>query len=454
MKAFAAARHNAFTLVVDCPVRLHSGLAVDRSVFIDTGTTVQFTGAGKFYVDNMFHPAFVIASSSNISLLNWVVEWDGSVPISSNFGGYEINGKFVSVSGSTQPAGAFNDWVLTPWLASNRSITFNESEGWVKSIWVGGVNPAAVFFLTGDSSNLVFSGMKIGVPAAAGGDKFMPMAFSSSANWRSNQTVTGKTPFSAKYAVLPHGVTFSGIDLDGTLMGWQGNIQDAMFENITSHRYADLQNASGGDVGGIGKWFPPPHLFYLNTRVSDPDLQNSNIHISNVMDEGPRIGVARDKGGSDTVSGYALSLKLGCTECTVDNYTSKRPDGFMDVLTSDGLTVSNVTAYLRFAIHQQHVPGGYSVSGCGLLAHYVREHFAMTDTADSTVRGAIGNATSPYQRRVGVHEFQSHHESLGGRGAATLAGVYAGTNNNIAIDFIMTGQSMKAVLLGQGARWR
>jgi hypothetical protein len=27
---------------------------IDRGIFIDTGTTVQFTGSGKFFVDNMF----------------------------------------------------------------------------------------------------------------------------------------------------------------------------------------------------------------------------------------------------------------------------------------------------------------------------------------------------------------------------------------------------------------
>lgn len=47
-KAFAAARNSSFTLVVDCPVRLHSGIAVDRGIFIDNGTSVEFTGGGKF----------------------------------------------------------------------------------------------------------------------------------------------------------------------------------------------------------------------------------------------------------------------------------------------------------------------------------------------------------------------------------------------------------------------
>ena len=120
----------------------------------------------------MFHPAFVIANSSNITLTNWNVEWAGSVPINPNFGGYELNGQFVASPGTTQPAGAFNDLVLTPWLATNRSIIFDETQGWVKSIWVGGVNPAAVFFITGDSSSVVFTGLKLYVPASAGGNDF------------------------------------------------------------------------------------------------------------------------------------------------------------------------------------------------------------------------------------------------------------------------------------------
>ena len=449
MKAFAAARHNAFTLVVDCPVRLHSGLAVDRGIFIDSGTTVQFTGSGKFYVDNMFHPAFIIASSSNITLQDWVVEWDGSVPISPNFGGYEINGKFVPSGGATQPAGAFNDLVLTPWLASNRSINFVENQGWVKSIWVGGVNPAAVFFLTGDTSNVVFSGLKLCVPASAGGDKFMPMAFSSSANWRSNQTVTGKTPFTAQYAVLPHGITFSGIDLDGTLMGWQGNIQDSMFENITSHRYGDLQDANGGNVGGIGKWFPPPHLFYLNTRVSDPDLQNSNIHISNVLDEGPRIGVARDKGGGDTQSGYALSLKLGCVDCTVDNYISKRPDGFMDVMTAEGLTVSNVTATFDSQFINNLYPAGIRYPNVG-YSHVTFENVTLTDTTDSTVRGPIGNATAAGNEDLVYSNVKVVMNRWSGSEQLPLP-TFVAANSNIAIDFAMTGQSMKVSYLVKGS---
>jgi hypothetical protein len=199
INAFAAARHGAFTLVIDCPVYLHSGLAIDRGIFIDSGTMVEFTAAGKFFVDNMFHPAFVIANSSGIMLTNWNVEWDGTVPITPNFGGYQVAGKFVAAVGKTQPAGAFNDLVLTQWLTANRSIAFNETQGWVKSIWVGGVNPSAVFFITGDSSNVVFTGLKLYVPSTAGGNHFMPMASTPYSNF----TAVVLAPHSSTPTVCP-----------------------------------------------------------------------------------------------------------------------------------------------------------------------------------------------------------------------------------------------------------
>ena len=225
MLAFAAAKNNAFTLIVDCPVLLHSGLAVDLGIFIDNGTTVQFTGNGIFYVDNMFHPAFVIANSSQIALLGWIVQWRGVVPVNPDFGGYELGGKFVTSAGQTQPASAFNDLVLTSWLRSNRSIKFDETQGWIKSVWVGGVNPAAVFFITGSCTDVVFSGLKLSVPATSGGNAFMPLAFSMSPNWNSNQTVDAKTPSTSQYQSVPQRVTISDIALDGTLMGWQGNLR-------------------------------------------------------------------------------------------------------------------------------------------------------------------------------------------------------------------------------------
>jgi hypothetical protein len=449
IEAFAAAAKSAFTLVVDCPVRLHSGLAIDRAIFIDTGTTVKFTSAGKFVVDNLFHPAFVIVNSDNITLSDWNVVWENSVPINPNVGGYEYGGKFIEHAGSAQPAGMFNDIVLTKWLETNRGIVFNETHGYVNPVWVGAVNLSAVFYITGNTYNVIFSGLKLTVPTTAGGHSFMPMAFSLSDNWLSRQTVTGKTPRTAKYVGVPHGLTFSGITLDGTLMGWQGNVQNTMFENIVSKRYGDLQDANGRNVGGIGKWFPPPHLFYLNYAYEgDPKLFNSNLHFDNVQDVGPRVGVARDKGGSDTISGYALSLKLGCVDCSVDTYTSTRPDGFMDLLPSENLTVSNVVASFDSAfIHNVYpvglrFPGTGSSGVTGIGYKYVTfENVQMKDTAASTLSGIIGNASSA--TNVGI-VFKNFHIDLTRWAESDLPlSTIAGNSNNVALTFSMSGQSMQ-----------
>jgi len=344
-RAFNAARHSSFTLIVDCPVRLHIGMDIARTIFIDDGTAVEFTGAGKFIVDNVLHPAFVIANSSNILLKNWNLEYDGSLPVNPKTGGYEDSGKFVASNATAPPAGAFNDGPMTRWLSTHRAITFDRRRGPVTSIWVGPTNTSAVFFLSGDTSRVTVTGMRVYVPNAAGGERFVPVVFSLSANFKSNQTVTSTTPRTAQYAAIPHDLTFSDIDLDGTYMGWQGNAQTVIFDKIRSHRYGDLQDADGENVGGIGKWFAPPHLFYLNYATNvDPELYNTNLRIHDVVDSGPRVGVARDRGGSDTTSGFAESIKIGGVDCSVDQYTSSRPDGFIDVLSSDGLTVSNVNA--------------------------------------------------------------------------------------------------------------
>jgi len=448
MAAFAAARNQAFTLVVDCAIHLDSGLAVDRGIFIDNGTTVQFTGAGKFFVNNLFHPAFVIANSSNISLLDWNVEWDGSVPVNPNFGGYTLNGQWVAVSGSVQPAAGFNDVVLTHWLTANRGIQFDESRGWIKSIWVGGINPAAVFFITGESTDVVVSGMNLYVPSTAGGNAFMPVAFSTSANWKNNQTVTALTAETTQYAAVPHLLTFANIMLDGTLMGWQGNLENSAFENITSKRYGDLQDAAGKNVGGIGKWFPPPHLFYLNTQSADANLANHGIALENIDDEGVRIGAARDQGGSDSESGYAASIKLSCVSCSVVNYISRRPDGFLDLEATSNLTVNGAFASFDSAFLNNLYPPGIRFPSNGYS--YVKfESVGFLDTAAVTIHGPFGNATSPTNQAIDMSNFQIYLTHWAGSDLPVP--LIAGTTNDIDLDFSMSGQLMTVTYLQNGS---
>ena len=432
-KAFAAARHGAFTLIVDCPVRLHSGSEVGRSLFIDDGTRVTFRGAGKFIVDNVFQPAFVVANSSDITLTDWDVEYQGGLPVNPDTGGFQREGKFVAQRGRFQPASAFNDTHITSWLASNRGVSFDQSLGHIASVWVGPTNTSSLFFISGDVARLRVTGMRLHVPAAAGAEHFIPMAFSFSHNYKSRQAITSTTPHTAQFAAVPHDLTFSNIDLDGTYMGFQGNLQDAVFEHIRSHRYADLQDAQGGSVGGVGKWFAPPHLFYLNyAKDGDPALFNRNITIRDVIDSGPRLGKARDGGAGDTISGNALSLKVGGVNVVVDGYQSNRPDGFLDVLTSDGLTVSNVQASYDSSFLNDLYPGLRFPDSP--YSNITISNVVLTDLAPQTVQRPIGNAGQASNNHIVLTNVQVRLNRWAGAGSVQPS--IAGTNNQVSIDYV------------------
>src|SRR5260370_14908196 len=134
-------------------------------------------------------------------------------------GGYEKAGQLVPSGASAAPAGAFCDLTLTKWLTANRAIVFDSTYGHVASSWAGPANASAVFYITGDTFNVTVTGMRLYAPPAAGADRFLPTAFSLSENYKSSQTVTTPTPQTAQHLAIPHDLTFSDIDLDGTYLG-------------------------------------------------------------------------------------------------------------------------------------------------------------------------------------------------------------------------------------------
>jgi hypothetical protein len=340
-RAFAAAKGGAFTVNVDCPVLIKIGSDIAKTIFIDSGVKVTFTGTGQFLIDNLFVPAFAIVNSQNITLTDWNLVYSNTVPIDPITGGFYANGAYVYKEGSTPAANGFNDITLRNWLINNRGVSFGASSN---PYWTGITDAAAVFHFRGTTSNVEIRGMKLVVPATAGGHQFITTAFSFNVGHRDNTSVpVGDPVVFAKYAV-PSNIRFYDIKLDGTYMGFRGNVQNLIVDGLVSDRYGDVQDASGGNVGGIGKWFSPPHLFYLNdNRNGDANLLNANLKVLNVVDLGRRAGVARDNGGGDTTSGYANSIKIGGNGVLIDNYKSDRPDGLIDVLGSEDFTLSNVT---------------------------------------------------------------------------------------------------------------
>ena len=437
-RAFEAARHGAFTLVVDCPVRIHVGVDIARTVFIDDGTDVEFTGAGKFIVDNVFHPAFTIANSKDIVLKDWNVEYDASLPVNMKTGGYEDGGKFVPTGANAPAAGAFWDLRLSGWLTANRGVQFDKTQGNLASMWPGPTNMSAVFFFVGDTSNVKVTGLRLHALAAAGGDRFVPMAFSLTANYKSGQRVTGTTPRTAQFVGIPHELVFSNIDLDGIYMGWQGNAQNVLFEKIRSGRYADLQDERGENVGGVGKWFAPPHLFYLNyLTTGDAGLFNRNIKIHDVVDAGPRVGAARDKGGSDPGSGFDLSIKIGGIGCEVDGYTSNHPDGFIDVLSSDGITISNVNATYDSSF-LNNLYSGWRFPQAP-YKNVTIKNVVFKDLAAVSLQPPITGADKATNGAIVFSNVRVEMNRWGGKGSPIP--VMAGQNNDVTLDYVIAADS-------------
>jgi len=69
--ALLAAANNAFTLIVDCPVRLHTGTAATTSIAVPNGITIQFEGAGEFFGVGDGPPALSVADPSQVTFIDW-----------------------------------------------------------------------------------------------------------------------------------------------------------------------------------------------------------------------------------------------------------------------------------------------------------------------------------------------------------------------------------------------
>ncbi len=339
--AIQQARQNSFTLQIDCPLLINIGMDIAKPIFIDNQTKISGTPRGRIYVNNELVPAFVIANTHDVTLANLNFIYTGEIPLSNMApGGYFNNGEFIKSSSKTPPAYAFNDITLKNWLITNRSINFDHSS----SFWTGLPDPFAMFYIKGDSYNIVFSNLKIAAKAKVAPNHFIPEVVALVPDYKSNQDINNFNLYSAPMEV-PHKLTFNNIYLDGYLMGWHGSGQYLSFNNIEANRYSVLQDEFGNNPGGINKWFSPPHLFYLNYSAKiESSLENSFITLSNVTDHGIKIGKVEDQESDAAIAGNAASLKLQAHQVKVNNYVSMRPDGFLDLMSSQDVVFNNVKA--------------------------------------------------------------------------------------------------------------
>jgi hypothetical protein len=156
--------------------------------------------------------------------------------------------------------------------------------------------------------------------------------------------------------------------------------------------------------------------------------------------------VARDTAASSG-SGYLASLKLGCIDCSVDGYISNRLDGFMDLLPSQNLTVTHVTANFDSSFINNLYPAGIRFPASG-YSHISYGYVSLTDAAESTIRAVLGNASSTTNDTFVLNNFLVTMNRWAGSDLPVPT--LAGSTNNVAVELLMSAQSTKVSYLQNG----
>ncbi|MDB6083578.1 MAG: hypothetical protein JWN43_1459, partial [Gammaproteobacteria bacterium] len=149
----------------------------------------------------------------------------------------------------------------------------------------------------------------------------------------------------------------------------------------------------------------------------------------------------------DSLSGYALSLKIGCVNCSVDNYKSARPDGFLDVLSSDGLTISNVTATYDSSFLNNLFPGWRFPSNSYKNVRF--ENISLIDLAPSSVQPPIGNAGQASNQGIVFKNVHVEINRWAGQGPAPLPAV-SGQMNDVSVDCMVKSDGSRIAMSQAG----
>ncbi|WP_299319656.1 Ig-like domain-containing protein [uncultured Maribacter sp.] len=296
-----------------------------KSIFLNDNDWIEGTSESELIINNLRSPAFIIALADNVTFKNLNMVWDqtySTLPIDSQ-------------------TNAANQLQVENWLIANKGMSFSGAD----PAWSGAISFWAVFNIRG-ASNILLEDVSLRVPDGANAQQFCPYFMKLTTEFNENTSVTNE---STDPKTQTSNVTLRRLTLDGTIMGIQGNVSNFNAETIRSHRYTDIQNSAGGDIGGNGgTWSPPPHLFYIN-RDGQPNDSNE-VYMTDIIDYGEYVGSINVRSGG----GYCNSLKLtdNITNVNVDGYASYRRDGLADMQNISNGTFKNLYAESETNIFQ------------------------------------------------------------------------------------------------------
>lgn len=319
-------------VIWDCPIFLQCGNDYTKGIFVPNFSKVIFVGAGVCITDGVGVHTFNFINVHDWRWENTQVKYiAGTAPSAiTAFGVFGI--QYQSTTFGTN-LNHVNDITITNYLVSSGANTFS---GGAIAQGGGPTNGCAIFNISGNCYSGSFTGKSAAyVPAGAAACAFIPVLFALGPNWNQGLAVSGATVAGPATMKVPHDISWEDWTLDGTLMGWVGGGgYNLHFKNIIGIRYSDLQDASGGNIGGVaylgGPWFAPPHLIYMDSGAYAGGNFPSSFDIANVYDEGQYVGASGRRSPS---SGYMHSLKCDMGNgSSINNYTSLRPDGLWQCL--------------------------------------------------------------------------------------------------------------------------
>jgi hypothetical protein len=354
VNALAQVANTKVTLIWDCPAYLNIGLNPANTIFVNSYTNVEFTPTGLILSDAVGVPTFCFQNTHDCIWRNVKFQYCAGLSPSLNGVGsqYSWGALAAPYGAATGPVVAatstFNTTQITNYLANNWGNIFT---GGATALWAGPTNGGAMFMIRGNAYRLYFVGTdcRAYVPDNLLACYFIPCLVTMDAQWNANLTVTNATVASSANTSVPTEIYFDHWELDGVLMGFVGSPGSWQATNIVGKRYSDVQDQSGGNVGGAGTPFSPPHLIYTISNYV-----GCQTKLFNTMDEGVYVGTATRR---STSSGYINSLKCSPHNGSViDGYTSLRPDGGWQMVTDAfGGGGSFKNFYIR---HDTSVGGG------------------------------------------------------------------------------------------------
>lgn len=335
-------------LWIDCVAFLAIGTDSTRTIFIPNNSYVECAPGGRLRVDNIGVQAFAFVHTVGWHWRKVRIEYiAGTSP--------SAVGSFGQTAVNFNPGSAFSNVLFnglqitcTNYLAANFGNTFSSGGAYNISAPVAA---CAIISINGACNHGEFDGLTLYVPDGVSASRFIPCGIALFPQWAPGTAVTSSSVIGSGTAVTPNDIIIRHLKIDGCFMGVVGGATTGLIiDGPMSIRYSDMQDDSGGNVGGGPytpgggvPWFPPPHFHYIEAWSSAYGPLTGRI--TNFHDQGVYVGTATRRAGA---GGFMHSLKVSVSSgMKISGVESHRPDGLLDLFsdgwTNQGFSMENVS---------------------------------------------------------------------------------------------------------------